>query len=312
METVLKPFLSRFSQPVILSFCIAWIFWNWEIVVGLIWYNATTLPKYTAYKNYKELIEANAIWQRNYLYPMLVAVVYPYLRFGINYFNTVLETEETTQTLSASGEGKMSTLKFLELKNSYDEKVAALSEYFEEQSEIQKRSNEKDTAIINTKNELQKAIEEVQKVKEEVKQAKEIVEDLRYKEIVRTDDIHAAQMTVRELEEKSLLSFLISEYMVNISQWEGGNILNSNNSFCSISKNENQYTFNMDGHDIAVVSHYFYNITNDTFIIFLEQDKDSIVLYNRYLVFKVDNINRSFSTSFIYENREYKIKLDKM
>lgn len=45
METVLRPFVNRFAQPILLSFCIAWIFWNWEIVVGVIWYNGTTLIK---------------------------------------------------------------------------------------------------------------------------------------------------------------------------------------------------------------------------------------------------------------------------
>jgi len=45
METVLRPFVNRFAQHILLSFCIAWIFWNWEIVVDLIWYNGITLTK---------------------------------------------------------------------------------------------------------------------------------------------------------------------------------------------------------------------------------------------------------------------------
>jgi len=46
MNDLLKSINLRLNNPFIFSFIISWIFWNWPIVVGLLWYNATTLQQY--------------------------------------------------------------------------------------------------------------------------------------------------------------------------------------------------------------------------------------------------------------------------
>jgi len=141
---VLKPFLSRLSQPIILSFCIAWIFWNWEIVVGLLWYDSKTIHLY-GYKNYKELINNNANVCRNYLCPLVIAFLFPGVRFGLNWFNTFMRTKERSQILQTSGTGKIATLRFLELKKSYDDRLASISTFIDSEAQLQTQLNNAET-----------------------------------------------------------------------------------------------------------------------------------------------------------------------
>lgn len=141
---IFKPLISRISQPIIFSFCIAWIFWNWEIVVGLLWYNSGNIHLY-GYKNYKLLVNANANVSKNYIFPLLIAFAFPFIRFGLNWFNAFMRTKERSQILQTSGTGKMSTLRFLELKKSYDDRFNQISEYIDEEAKLATKLNNSET-----------------------------------------------------------------------------------------------------------------------------------------------------------------------
>lgn len=85
METILSPFVKRFSQPIILSFILAWIFWNWKIPLGLIWYNNESICL-LGYYGYEDLIESNSDFGRNYIYPIFTAFLYPVIILIANNF----------------------------------------------------------------------------------------------------------------------------------------------------------------------------------------------------------------------------------
>ena len=157
---VFKPFLQRLSQPILLAFCISWIFWNWEIVIGLLWHDSKTISLF-GYKNFKILIESNSSWKRNYIFPLACALAFPGIRFGLNWFNAFVRTKENNSILRTRGTGKMSTLRFLELKDSYDQRLAKISDYLDSEAQIQidlnktKSENiEISEKLINKDNEL--------------------------------------------------------------------------------------------------------------------------------------------------------------
>lgn len=185
---VLKPFLQRLSQPIILSFCIAWIFWNWQIVIGLLWYNSETICLY-GYKNYKDLIYQNAKWQHNYLYPLVIAVAFPYIRYGLNWINAFVRTKEKTKLLEISGTGKLSTLRFLELKKSYDDRLFQMSQYIDEEAKIK-------TDLNNYATLLDQKTAELKTLQDKISFNDKIIEN------------HNNQISDQEIEIKTLKSHL--------------------------------------------------------------------------------------------------------
>lgn len=348
---VFKPFLQRLAQPVILSFCIAWIFWNWEISIGFFKYNSESIIKY-GYENYKELIVENTDKWRNYLLPMISAFLYPILRYGLNLFNTVIRTEERTKLLNVSGTGKMSTLKFLELKKSYDEKVVALSQYFEEQSEIQKRANQSDTELITLKNDLQKAQEDFSKQKQEelIKHQEELsklqeekhelsqtiqnqqyrenelyLENIEYKEqnkkLVDESFSYAVkasdhEMLVHDYLFKSSMDFLKSKY--NITIYKNYNLDNvqifsyQGEIICTES---NIYSLIVDNFEVGIIKSYTYDIIQNQALVYFSGNSDieefSIIL-EKYLMFKLIDHESLLESEYAFGGDHYKVEFIKI
>lgn len=134
MNDLIKSINLRLNNPFILTFCISWIFWNWPITIGLLWYNSTTLPQY-GYSNYKELIFANSDFLKNFLGPILVAIAYPFLKWGFNLMQTWVASKEEKTIKKVSSEGYIPTLKYLKVIEKYDLDVKKLSEIIEKESE---------------------------------------------------------------------------------------------------------------------------------------------------------------------------------
>ena len=89
MESLLRPIARRFGQPIVLSFCIAWVVWNWEIVLALIWYDQDSIIKLGSY-NYVNHIEKYRDLNRNLWMPLLLAFLYPVLNLGFNAFYSLV------------------------------------------------------------------------------------------------------------------------------------------------------------------------------------------------------------------------------
>ncbi|MFD2961323.1 MULTISPECIES: hypothetical protein [Olivibacter] len=79
----------RLGSPLFFSFIVSWLFWNWEIVIGLVWYNADNIEKY-GFKSYRTLIDSYANAWYNYVIPMGFALLYtfgwPFVRNKIDEF----------------------------------------------------------------------------------------------------------------------------------------------------------------------------------------------------------------------------------
>lgn len=144
----LKPFLNRIAQPVILSFCISWILWNWEVVIALLWYDAETI-KATNSSTHMEYIKLHANGWKNYVLPLSFALFFLPVRYGVNWLNAFFRTKERSHVLQVTGTGKMSTLRFLELKKSYDDRIASISEFIDKEADIQKKLNEAESELMS-------------------------------------------------------------------------------------------------------------------------------------------------------------------
>jgi len=136
MNDILKSINLRLGNPFILSFCISWIFWNWPIVVGLIWYNSTTIEKF-GYANFKHLINENGVFWRNYIMPIVFAILYPFAKWGLSWFQVWLGTKEEKTIKEVSGKGFVPTSKYLAVIDNYDADIKKLSDIIAKEGELQ-------------------------------------------------------------------------------------------------------------------------------------------------------------------------------
>lgn len=137
MNDILKSISLRLNNPFILSFCTAWIFWNWPIVIGLVWYNSGTIGEFKeGYSSYADLIKGNSSLWRNYFWPLVFAVAYPLIKWFFNWMQTWIGTLEEKTIKVVSGKGYIPTHKYLAVVDKYDEDVKKLSEIIEKESRM--------------------------------------------------------------------------------------------------------------------------------------------------------------------------------
>lgn len=136
-----KPFLQRLTQPIILSFCIAWIFWNWEIVVSLLWYDANSI-KQLGYDNHADYIKTHDNSMRNYGWPLIIAFIYPITLLILNSFITWVKKHEEKMFFRITDDANVPTKLYLDIQDQVDIKEKRISKFIEKESSMLGELNE--------------------------------------------------------------------------------------------------------------------------------------------------------------------------
>lgn len=257
---VLKPFLQRVAQPVILSFCISWILWNWEIVVALLWYDAKTISA-TKSATHMEYIKLHANGWKNYGLPLFFALLYLPTRYGVNWLNAFFRTKERDHVLQVKGTGKMSTLRFLELKKSYDDRIAQISKFIDDEAKLQTDLN----ITITERDELKKELFELKA------SYNKLNIDLESKNTMYQNAINQ----ILFYEEKSSIESIFGTYQFELYELVADNKERSSITMYTVSKGvatiymannvgRIEFTSNNGISAILDIDSFFYNITSDT------------------------------------------------
>lgn len=147
----------RFSNPFLTSYFISWIIINWQIPIGLLFYDIEEL-KIDGYKSYLNLIETTVNVQRTFLLPLVGAITYtivfPFIRNLISAFNAWTTSWGESWVLNISNSGKISVTKYLALRSANDQKSKALEEVLSKESSIIAENTELRNEIseLNRKN----------------------------------------------------------------------------------------------------------------------------------------------------------------
>lgn len=169
MNDILKSINLRLNNPFILSFCISWIFWNWPIVVGLIWYNSATIGKF-GYENYKDLINENANPWRNYVWPATFALAYPFVKWFFSWIQTWVGSKEEKTIKVVSGKGYIPTFKYIDVVTSYDDQIKTLSNIIEKEGTTEKLLSETKTNLLEKEKKIDTLDFELKDIKKEEEQ----------------------------------------------------------------------------------------------------------------------------------------------
>lgn len=132
---VFKPFLHRLSQPIILSFCIAWLFWNWEIVISLLWYDSTSI-KQLGFENHAEYIKTLSNPWKNYVWPIIISLLYPGVLFALNSFITWIKKHEEKTFFKITQDASVPTKLYLDIQDQIDIKEKRISKFIAKESSM--------------------------------------------------------------------------------------------------------------------------------------------------------------------------------
>lgn len=177
MKNFLAEINERTRSPLIYSFLIAWVIFNWKIPVSLLFEDVKELEAH-GYHSHLQFIQAKLNWSNGFFHPFYSALIYtfgfPFVKNIISIFNAWIQRWGNNYSLTASKKGKISTEKYIDLKEAYEKQLISLEQtinneaaYFKANSalneeinhlkkdlenlnQIIKNSNEKnDTSVMN-------------------------------------------------------------------------------------------------------------------------------------------------------------------
>jgi len=161
-----KDLKERLSNPLILSFLIAWLVANWRIVVGLVFYKIQDL-RLDGYKSYFDLIDKNISLYNNLLLPLSIAFFYtfifPFIRNIIQAFSAWIRRWGVDWTLKISKNGNISVAKYIELRTRYHELTKTLTEVISIDSATKQENSALNHQLMMITNEKKEAEEKLNK-----------------------------------------------------------------------------------------------------------------------------------------------------
>src|SRR5690606_4877789 len=149
MKDIIDSLKIRLNNPFIISFLLSWPFWNWEIVVALLWYNSDNLSKWTNFSNYYDIVNHYSTFHKSIVMPLISAtaytILYPILKWAISSFNAFFSTLEESNVLMISKRGYVSTKKYVEALRKAEEEILALSDIIKNEARVLEENNKLQT-----------------------------------------------------------------------------------------------------------------------------------------------------------------------
>lgn len=128
-----KEFKDRLSSPFFFSFLVSWCIFNWQIIIGLLFYKNTEVSL-DGYHSFIDLIQ-NVTSKNTFWYPVLIALAYTFVIKNVHEILLAWTKNWGDKLIfRASKTSKISTVKYLELKNIYEKRTEALQEIIDKES----------------------------------------------------------------------------------------------------------------------------------------------------------------------------------
>ena len=166
METIKSIYFEiqeRLRNPVISTFFISWLFWNWKISLLTLHFLTDSNSSVTI-DDYVCKVQNYATIGLSIIHPLLTVIFYimifPFIRNGVSYIQTRFERSKTELELNASKGSSVSIEKYMVLRNDYMSKIKELESVIAGESIQIKKNDELSQKINQLNHELGQKIEE--------------------------------------------------------------------------------------------------------------------------------------------------------
>lgn len=145
IQDFLKEFRARFSSPFFSSLALAWLIINWKIPIALLFYKLPDWQK-EEHSTYIGLIQQSVTAWSGIVTPFIGAVCYtliaPLLKNSIQALHAYLDAKGMDWSLTAAKRGKISIDRYMQLRDSYKQREAALLKLYREESRYLKLNSQ--------------------------------------------------------------------------------------------------------------------------------------------------------------------------
>lgn len=169
LNQVFSSIKDRLSNPLVFSFCLSWLAFNWRIVVALIFYDSA--HNIEDGQSLIPYIFSNTYYGRSFIYPFLVALGYT---FGMPFMLSVISAAQASATklgeqwnLSILKNGKIPIEKYFSLREEYKKQTSELIKIIEDESVTKNQLTIAQTDLrhaLDERNKIQKALNEAERV----------------------------------------------------------------------------------------------------------------------------------------------------
>jgi hypothetical protein len=132
VSDILKTIKERISNPLIFSFIISWLLFNWEISIGLFWLSEEELKR----EGYKSLLDYINCKGANFGWPIFTALLYtiggPLIKILVTAFHTLTSKWSDNWSLKLSEGSNVPLEKFLSLKENMTKRTKVLEEHLKD------------------------------------------------------------------------------------------------------------------------------------------------------------------------------------
>lgn len=137
LSDILENIKERTSNPLVFTFVISWIFFNWKVSVALVWFDAKQIEAY-GFKSIFDFIYYSTNYLDSFIFPLLIAIAYtvfmPLISSWVSSWQTRIDTKRTERDLQITKASSVPAMKFIDMKKEYNDQIAVLSNTIKEQS----------------------------------------------------------------------------------------------------------------------------------------------------------------------------------
>ena len=161
-KEIINNLRDRFTNPLFFSFVFSWIFFNWEIVVALFWYDKVQIY-HEGYLSLFSFIKAHLNFCQNILFPAFFAIIYtifnPVVSNQIKVFYAKINAKGESKSLIATESNFIPIEKYIKARKTIDKQKKNLVNIINKESETASRNDE-----LNEKNHsLEQKIRDLEK-----------------------------------------------------------------------------------------------------------------------------------------------------
>jgi hypothetical protein len=273
METI-KDFFGelkeRASNPLVSSYVIAWLIFNWPITIGILFYSQEEL-QLDGVRSYVDLVSRNSSIWLNLVLPAIFALAYtfvfPYVKAVVKLYHAKISAKNESDILKATKDGMMPVKKYIELRDTQNLVTTQLRELIDSQSTIHNLNTELTTKLSEESNRYNELAAE---------NAKNL----------KTLDIYYIYTQAGILDGKWNFIVTVNDQLQATEQWEfssgtlkvnDGNIFRVRNMVTNnLSKSIAFQLYNIDGDNRRSAKTYFFHYDND-FQTLIDQSEDPVL-----------------------------------
>lgn len=159
-----KNLRERFSNPFFSAFIVAWLFLNWQVPLALLAYD-TTMLKSDGYVSYADMIRKTVQGDNAFLYPLLVAILYPLARNLLNAVHGWFKSWGSRLYFWAAGGGKVSVQEYIKMRHNFQERQAVLEKLVANHTNVINQVDAKQNELHRSQEQNRDLIVELQKWK---------------------------------------------------------------------------------------------------------------------------------------------------